>query len=166
MQRRGDQDEAVHKQPRADDKRQGQPRTGSSGAKQEGAAQAERPQKTEEGDTTPSGLEHPGRNKQQGPPPPQTGASEDKWPPNAPHSIVRGGPSSRHRRPPDWSIQGPAAVDAPRTGTSGAEQATGATGSHSSGHEDKMKAMQQSREEDEAGEKRRRQDEVRAKVTQ
>ena len=97
---------------------------------------------------------------------PRNGATEDKWQPNAPDWIVRGGPSSRHRRPPDWSIQGPAAVDAPRTRSSGAEQATGATGSHSSGHEDEAEELQQSRVEDEAGEKRRRQDEDKAKVPQ
>ena len=39
--------------------------------------------------------------------------------PDAPDWIVRVGSSSRNRRPPEWSIQGPAAVDAPRTGTSG-----------------------------------------------
>ena len=32
--------------------------------------------------------------------------------PDAPDWIVRGGPSSRTRHPPDWSIQGPVAVDA------------------------------------------------------
>ena len=53
----------------------------------------------------------------------------------------------------------------PRTGTSGAEQAAGATGSLSSGHEDEVVEMQQSRLEDEAGEKRRRQDEDKEKVT-
>ena len=57
-------------------------------------------------------------------------------------------------------------MDAPWTGTSGAEQATGAKGSHSSGYEDEGEEMQQSRVEDEAGEKRRRQDEDKAKVTQ
>ena len=97
---------------------------------------------------------------------PQTGTLEEKWRPKAPDWIVRGGPSSRNRRPPDWSIQGPAAEDAPRTGTSGAEQAAGATGSLSSGHEDKAEEMQQSSVEDEAGEKRKRQDEDKAKVTQ
>ena len=97
---------------------------------------------------------------------PRTGSCEDKWRPNAPDWIVRGGPSSRHRRPLNWSIQGPAAVDAPRTGTSGAEQAAGATGSHSSGHEDEAEEMQQSRVEDKAGEKRKRQDEDKTKVTQ
>ena len=57
-------------------------------------------------------------------------------------------------------------MDAPRTGTSGAEQAAGATGSLRSGYEDKAVEMQQSRVEDEAGEKRRKQDEDKAKVTQ
>ena len=57
-------------------------------------------------------------------------------------------------------------ADAPRTGTSGAEQAAGATGSLSSGHEDEAVEMQQSRVEDEVGEKRRSQDEDKAKVTQ
>ena len=97
---------------------------------------------------------------------PRAGSTEDKWRPNAPDCIVRGGPSSRHRRPLHWSIQGPAAVDAPRTGTSGAEQAAGATGSLSSGHEDEAVEMQQIRVEDEAGGKQRRQDEDKAKVTQ
>ena len=54
----------------------------------------------------------------------------------------------------------------PWTGASGAEQAARATGSHSSGHEDEAVEMQQSRVEEEAGEKRRRQDEDKAKVTQ
>ena len=57
-------------------------------------------------------------------------------------------------------------MDAPRTGTSGAEQAAGATGSLSSGHEDEAVEMQRSRVEDEAGENRRKQDEDKAKVTQ
>ena len=57
-------------------------------------------------------------------------------------------------------------MDAPRTGTSGAEQAASATESLSSGHEDESVEMQQSRVEDEAAEKRRRQDEDKAKVTQ
>ena len=96
---------------------------------------------------------------------PRTGTTEDKWRPGAPDWIVRGGPSSRSR-PPDWSIRKPAAVDAPRNGTSGAEQAAGATGSHRSGHEDEAVEMQRSRVEDEAGEKQRKQDEDKAKVTQ
>ena len=57
-------------------------------------------------------------------------------------------------------------MDAPRTGTSWVEQAAGATGSLSSGHKDEAVEMQQSRVEDEAGEKRRRQDEDKARVTQ
>ena len=85
--------------------------------------------------------------------------------PDALDSIVRGGPSSSNRRPPDWSIQGPVAVDAPRTGTTGAEQVAGATGSHRSGHEDEAEEMQLSRLEDQVGEKRRNQDEEKAKVT-
>ena len=97
---------------------------------------------------------------------PRTGSSEGKWRPNAPDWIVRGGPSSRHRRFQDWSIQGPAAAEAPRTGTSAAEQAAGATGGLSSGHEEEAVEMQQSRVQDEAGEKWRRQDEDKAKVTQ
>ena len=97
---------------------------------------------------------------------PRTGTSEVKWRPHAPDWIVRGGPSSRNRRPPDWSMWGSAAVDAPRTGTSGAEQAAGDTGSHRSGQEDEAVEMQQSRPEDKAGEKRRKQAEDKAKVTQ
>ena len=57
-------------------------------------------------------------------------------------------------------------MDAPRTGTSGAEQAAGATGSLSSGHEDEALEKQQSRVEDEAGEKRTKRDEDKAEVTQ
>ena len=57
-------------------------------------------------------------------------------------------------------------MDAPQTGTSGAEEAAGATGSHRSGHEDEGVEMQRSRVEDEAGEKRRKQEEYKAKVTQ
>ena len=76
------------------------------------------------------------------------------------------GQAARTAAPPDWSIQGPAAVDAPWTGTSGAEEAAGATGSHRSGHEDEGVEMQRSRVEDEAGEKRRKQEEYKAKVTQ
>ena len=57
-------------------------------------------------------------------------------------------------------------MDALRTGTSGAEQAAGATGSLSSGQEHEAVEMQQSRLEDEAGEKWRRQEEDKAKVTQ
>ena len=79
---------------------------------------------------------------------------------------MRAEPSSRNRRLPDWSIQRPAAVDAPRTETSGAELAAGATGSNSSGQEDEAVEKQRSRGEDEAGEKRRKQEEDKAKVTQ
>ena len=57
-------------------------------------------------------------------------------------------------------------MEAPRTRSSGAEQAAGATGSLSRGHKDKAVEMQQSRVEVEAGEKRRRQDEDKTKVTQ
>ena len=57
-------------------------------------------------------------------------------------------------------------MDAPRTGTSGAEQAAGAPGSHRSVHKDEAKEVQRGGVEDEAGEKRRRQDEDKAKVTQ
>ena len=67
---------------------------------------------------------------------PRTGTSEDKWRPRA------------------------------RTGSSGAEHPAGATGSLRSGHEDEAVEMQLSRVEDEAGEKRRRQDEDKARVTQ
>ena len=56
-------------------------------------------------------------------------------------------------------------VDAPRTGTSGAEQAAGAKGSVRCGHKDEAEEKQPSREDDEAGEKRRKQDEDKAKVT-
>ena len=164
MQRRGDQEKAVHvaqeqtKTRSAQDwiirgktrrsgpserttkgggRRHDTPRTGASGVQQAAGAATRR-----------------------------TGTSEDKWRPDAPDWIVWRGPSSRNRRPPDWSIQGPAAVDAPRTGTSGAEQAAGATGSLRSGHEDEAVQMQRSRVEDEAGEKRRRQEEDKAKVKQ
>ena len=164
MQSRGDQDEAVHKQPRADKD------TDSAGLDHPGQNKKEWPKRndTKGGGrrhdtprTGASGAEHAARAAI-----PRTGTSEDKWRPNAPDWIVRVGPSSRNRRCPDWSIQGTAAEDAPRTGTSGAEQAAGATGSLSSGHEDEAEEMQQSRVEDEAGEKRKRQDEDKAKVTQ
>ena len=164
MQRRGDQDAAVHA---AKSRRiQGVPKTGSSGAKKEGVAQAKRPQEAEEGDTTPPGLEHPGRNKQQGPPPPgldhlrTSGGQMPRTGSSGP------GQAAGTAAPPDWSIHGPAAVDAPRTGTSGAEQAAGAMGSHKSGHEDEAVEMQRSGMEDEAGEEPRKQDEDKAKVTQ
>ena len=102
--------------------------TGTSGAKQEGAAQPKRPQKAEEGvPTHRTGTS--GEEQAAGAATPRTGASEYKWRLDAPDWIARGGPSSRNRRPPDWSIRGPAAVDAPLTGTYGAEQAAGATGS-------------------------------------
>ena len=68
-----------------------------------------RPQKAEEGDTTTPGLEHPGRNKQQGPPPPglehlrtsggqtpQTGASGTQ---GAGAAAPRTGTSEDKRRP-------------------------------------------------------------------
>ena len=57
-------------------------------------------------------------------------------------------------------------MDAPRTRTSGPEQAAGATGSHRGGHEDEAEEKQRSRVEDEVGEKQRKQDEDKAKVTQ
>ena len=82
------------------------------------------------------GLDRPGWAQQQAPPPP-----------GKEHPGTCGG--GRHR-----------------TGTSGAEQAAGARGNLSSGHEDEAKEMQQSRVEDEDGEKRRRQDEDKTKVTQ
>ena len=79
---------------------------------------------------------------------------------------VRTGFSSRNRCPPDWSIRGPAAVDAPpdwniRGGTSSRRH-----GKLRRGHEDEAVQMQRSRVEDEAGEKRGKQDEDKAKVTQ
>ena len=57
-------------------------------------------------------------------------------------------------------------MDAPRTGTSGAEQVAGATGSHRSGHKDEAVEMQRSRVQDEAGEKQRKQEKHKTKVTQ
>ena len=164
-QRRGEQDEAVHKQPREHTKtrraqdwnirgktrRRGPSETTTKG----GGRRHDTPR------TRTSGAEQAA-----GAGIPRTGTTVDKWRPSAPDWIVRGGPSSRTRRPPDWSIQGPAAVDAPRTGTSGAEQAAGAKGSLRSGHEDEAVEMQRSRVEDEAGEKRRKQDGDKAKVTQ
>ena len=109
----------------------GVPRTGTSGAKQDGPAKTKRQRKQ----TRRPGLEHPGRNKQQEPPAarlehpgtsggqkprtdasekehgaraaaPQTGSSGDKRRPDATDWIIRGGSSSRSRRTTDWIIRG------------------------------------------------------------
>ena len=82
------------------------------------------------------GLDRPGWAKQQEPPPP-----------GLEHPGTSGG-----GRPPDWNIRG---------GTSSRRH-----GELRRGHEDEAVEMQQSRVEDEAGEKRRKQDEDKAKVTQ
>ena len=103
-QRRGDQDEAVHKQRRADEDKE------SPGLEHPGQNKKERPKRNDSRrrrkESRRTRLEHLGRNKQQGPPPPRTGASEDKWRPDAPDWIVRGGPSSRKRRPPRTGASG------------------------------------------------------------
>ena len=124
-----------------------------------------RPQKAEEGVPT-HRTGSSGAQQAAGATTPRTGGAEVKWRPDAPDVIVRGGPSSKNRRPRAWSILGPAAVDAPRTGTSGAEQAAGAPGSLRSRHEDEAVQMQRSRVEDESWEKRKKQEEDKAKVTQ
>ena len=56
-----------------------------------------------------TGLDHPGRNKRQGPPPPRTAASGDKWLPDALDDCIRDG--TRSRAPPDWIIRGQAAAE-------------------------------------------------------
>ena len=56
------------------------------------------------------GLEHPGRKKRQGPPPLRTGASGDKWRPDAPEWSIRDRTSSWGRRPPDRIIRRQAAA--------------------------------------------------------
>ena len=68
MQRRGDHDEAVHKQPRADEDKE------SPGLEHPGQNKKERPERNDHKrrrmESRRTGLEHPGRYKQQGPPPP------------------------------------------------------------------------------------------------
>ena len=87
------------------------------------------------------GLEHPRRNKQQGPPPPglehpgtsggqtpglrhpgrnklgaaapRTGSSGENRRPDTPDWIIRGGSSSRSRRAPEWIIRGQVAARRP-----------------------------------------------------
>ena len=91
------------------------PGTGSSGEKQEGAAETKRRRKKETGRP---GLEHPGQNKQQEPPPPgleHPGRNKQQEPlPRA-----QGQPGTR-----GGMLR--------RTGSSGAEQAGGA---NSPGHD-------------------------------
>ena len=95
MQRWGDQDEAVHKQPRADE------------------------------DIECPGLDHPGQNKKERPnrndrsgaeqaagaATPRTGTSGDKWRPDTPDRRIRDGTRSRGSRPSDWNNRGQAAAD-------------------------------------------------------
>ena len=68
MQSRGDQDEAVHKQPRAEEDKE------SQGLDHPGHNKKARPKRNDHKrrrkESRHTGLEHPGRNKQQRPPPP------------------------------------------------------------------------------------------------
>ena len=111
-----------------------------------GQNKKERPQQNDSKiprkETRRPGPELPGRNKQQGPPPPgpehpgtsggqthrtgasgteqgegaatpRTGSSGDKRQPNATDWIIRGGSSSTSRRTPDWIIRGQGAARRP-----------------------------------------------------
>ena len=135
-------------------RRHGVPRTGSSGAKQEGAAETKRQQKAEEGDPTPRTVSSRAE-EAAGAAAPRTGASGDKWRPDATDGCIRDGTRRRGCRPPDWVIRGEATAKrhgldhpgrikqqepphpgldhpgtrgsrTPRTGASGLDQAAGA----------------------------------------
>ena len=81
------------------------PRTGSTGAKQEGAAEIKRQQKAEVGVRTPrTGAS--GAEEAAGAAAPWTGTSGDKWRPDAPDSKLRDGTISRGRRSTDRIIRG------------------------------------------------------------
>ena len=102
MQSRVDQDEAVHKQPREDED------MGCPGLDQPRKNQKDWPKRNDHKDAEKEsprpGLEHPGRNKPQGPPPPRL---EHLW--------TSGGKT--HRTATIGTEQGTGAA-APRTGTS------------------------------------------------
>ena len=85
-------------------------RTVSSGAKQEGAAETKRQQKAEEGDPTPRTVSSRAE-QAAGAAAPRTGASGDKWRPDATDGCIRDGTRRRRCRPPDWIIQGEAAAE-------------------------------------------------------
>ena len=109
-------------------------RTVSSGAKQEGAAETKRQQKAEEGAPTPRTVSSRAE-QAAGAAAPRTGASGDKWRPDATDGCIRDGTRRRRCRPPDWIIRGEAAAErqgldhpgrikqqgaaAPQTGSSG-----------------------------------------------
>ena len=135
-------------------RKHGVPRTGSSGAKQEGASETKRQQNAEEADPT----FRTGTSRAEpaaGAAAPRTGASGDKWQRDAPDGCIREGTRSRGCRPRDWIIRRQAAAErhgrdhpgrikqqepphpglahpgtrgglTPRTGTSGVDQAAGA----------------------------------------
>ena len=65
------------------------PRTGSSWAKQEGMAEAQREQKPVKKDEMPR-TGSSGAEQAAGAAVPQTGSSRDKWRPGAPNRIIRG----------------------------------------------------------------------------
>ena len=134
-------------------RRHGVPRTGSSGAQQEGAAETKRQQKAEEADLTPR-TEPSRAEPAAGAAAPRTGASGDKWRPDALDGCIWDGTRSRGCRPTDWIFRGQTAAErqgldhparfkqrepphpgldhpgkrgglTPRTGTSGVDQAAG-----------------------------------------
>ena len=88
------------------------PGTGSSRAKQGGAARTKRRQKAEEAVRMPwTGT--PGAEQAAGAAAPSTGSTGDKWRQDARDWIIRDGTSRRSRPPPDRIIRGQAAAKRP-----------------------------------------------------
>ena len=114
MQSTADQDEAVHKQRRADEEKEAGDWIIWGTTRKSGPSETTKKGGGSRHDTPRTGIS--GAEQPAGAATPRTGTNQDKWRPDATDWIVRGGPSRRNRRPPDWSIRGPAAVDAPRTG--------------------------------------------------
>ena len=104
-------------------RRHGVPRTGSSGAKLEGAAETKRQQNAEERDPT-ARTATSRAEEAAGPATARTVSSEDKRRPHATDWIIRGGSSSRSRCTPDWIFRRQGAARRPgleQSGTSGGQ---------------------------------------------
>ena len=116
QQRKGARGDAVRKRPgrgrgqAAKSRRKyGVPKTGTYGAKQEGAAETKQQQNAEEGVP----LHRTGSSRAEqaaGAAAPRTGASGDKWLPDAPDGRIRAATRSTPP-PPDWIIRGQAGAE-------------------------------------------------------
>ena len=149
MQSRGDQDEAEHKQPRADEDME------CPGLDHPGQNKKERPKrkdhKMRRKVTRQPGLEHPERNKQQGPPLPRL---EHQGTPSGqtPRLGASGTEQGAGAAAPGLEHPRTSGCRTPRTRTT-------ATESKRSGHEGEAGEMQGSGVEDQAEEKQRNQEE-------